>query len=366
MPHETWDTPQRARYLCERLSDRCEIHVCDFIAFRKATDYLSTRLPRSWVYRQRREGGIWLHRIPRLSPTIFHAGLRRLNCAIMERYVNRIVRQFGIDVVVATAGLRPRIRRAKVVFDIFDANPAYWREFRRNEVLAREIELIERWFIRDAQAVVAASTVLKDAVAGLRPDVVWIPNGFDPQRILGGQKEVARAALGLQGEKLVGFIGQHGEFSGLLKVVEAAHLLHRRDIVFLIAGGGREVGPAQARARQWGLDNFRFLGHLHQVKDFFAAIDVGLIPSYKSLFRDSASPIKLFEYTAAGLPVVSTDLEEVRRLAFPNVLLVDESAEALAEGIVRALDWRPEFPDMSRFTWQKLAGDYYQLICSLL
>jgi hypothetical protein len=52
---------------------------------------------------------------------------------------------------------------------------------------------------------------------------------------------------------------------------------------------------------------------------------------------DARSPMRLIAYAAAGLPIVCTDLVEVRRLQFPTVVLVDDSAQSLAEGIRRAL-----------------------------
>lgn len=58
----------------------------------------------------------------------------------------------------------------------------------------------------------------------------------------------------------------------------------------------------------------------------------------KTLMDDAGTPMCLMMYAAAGIPTVCTDLQEVRRMGLPNVVLVEDEAQALALGIARALD----------------------------
>lgn len=62
--------------------------------------------------------------------------------------------------------------------------------------------------------------------------------------------------------------------------------------------------------------------------------DVGMIPFERSPLIESVAPLKLFEYLAAGLPVVSTRWEEIELLASPAALCDD--AAGFAEAIERA------------------------------
>jgi teichuronic acid biosynthesis glycosyltransferase TuaH len=72
------------------------------------------------------------------------------------------------------------------------------------------------------------------------------------------------------------------------------------------------------------------------------AADVGLLPHRRTSLTEAMSPLKLYEYLAAGLPVVATALQPiVRSQLTPQVLLVQDSADfpaaiqqALARGHV--------------------------------
>lgn len=357
VPHDTWPNPQRAKYFCKHLPEDYNIHVLDFIKFTCTKDYLSTNLIKSWVYSQRKEDNITVHRIPRLSPAFFSSKLREINYGISEKFVKKIIKEGGINVVVSTSITRPP-KAEKLIFDVFDNRPPYWREFRENEAIAREIEKIEQEFLKVSNEVVTCSHVLRDKIP---KESTLIPNGVDVDRIRGGNKSKIIDKLDISA-KIIGFIGNHGKFSGLTKVVEAANILKKQDVHFLIVGEGSEVPKARKMVKRYNLKNITFLGYIDKVSDFFSTIDIGLLPSIKCNFRDAASPIKLFEYTAAKVPVVSTNLEEVKRLNFDNVMLINDNPTDLTIGIKKALDWNPKFPDIEKYEWKNLAKKYTELI----
>lgn len=49
--------------------------------------------------------------------------------------------------------------------------------------------------------------------------------------------------------------------------------------------------------------------------EFLSQVAVGIIPFKKDRIVDSTSPIKLYEYLASGIPVVSTDMPDVQELS---------------------------------------------------
>jgi len=75
------------------------------------------------------------------------------------------------------------------------------------------------------------------------------------------------------------------------------------------------------------------------VPDVLSDADVGLIPFRVTPVTNCVSPIKLYEYLAAGKPVVSTPMDEAR--AIPGVWTAETPAEwsrALAEALAASKD----------------------------
>jgi teichuronic acid biosynthesis glycosyltransferase TuaH len=275
--------------------------------------------------------------------------------------VARIIKRQHIDVVVGTF-LVPPPQAPRLVFDMFDENVVRWRSADPAAAYAHEIDCIERAYLQAADAVVVASSVLADKVRnlGVRGTVHLIPNGVDLGRFDHADGANVRQRLGLNG-RVVGMVGNHDEPAELHKVLDAAQLLADSDICFLIAGRGAALAGARHRAQQEQLHQVRFSGYVPpmQMPDVLAALDVGLCPYAKTPMDDARSPMRLLAYAAAGLPIVCTDLLEVRRLQFPTVILVEDSARGLAQGIQYALAQpRTRPPQLDRYDVPRLVKQY--------
>jgi len=83
--------------------------------------------------------------------------------------------------------------------------------------------------------------------------------------------------------------------------------------------------------------NIHFLGprNYEIIPSYMQYADVGIIPFKVNQLTNSVSPIKFFEYFAAGLPVVSTDFFEIRQMRSP-VFLAKDPSEFL-QSIVEAI-----------------------------
>ena len=103
------------------------------------------------------------------------------------------------------------------------------------------------------------------------------------------------------------------------------------------------VGPAHAdtRARLTELDsrsNVRWIGPrtYTELPRYIAAFDVGLIPYATNEYTRSCFPLKLYEYLAAGKPVVASGLPELADME-PDVVLAS-SPSAFVEAVIAALE----------------------------
>jgi glycosyltransferase involved in cell wall biosynthesis len=94
------------------------------------------------------------------------------------------------------------------------------------------------------------------------------------------------------------------------------------------------VGPAMQSAPAWtGRPNVRLLGPrpYEQIPTYMRHADVGIIPFKPGLLVHAVNPLKLYEYMAAGLPVVATEWEELKQMNSPALLATD------ADGFCRQL-----------------------------
>src|SRR5437899_3660477 len=350
IPHRPWALMQGQRewHLINRLLLRGhEIDVLTWEAIGAAGALL-----RTFGSRTVRNGSLTIHRASRLpSPigvvTRDYSRTFRPNEWLFRHHVRRMLARRRFDLFVyglsnQAVGLPPFDVSVPRVFDYLDL------------CLDRQVE---DTYLRNSDLVFCASTVLVDRVRARGGHAVYLPNGVDRERIAAGRPEAVRKRLDLVGKKVVSLIGL--TFSPTLFFIDAIAEAAARvpDIVFLLVGGaewlpGRGLGALEARCRERGV-RLVMTGAVPNavVGDYFMASDVGIYPGDASPYFDAACPIKVLEYSAAGKPVVATDLAELRRFSWPNVYLAPAEPKAFAAGIVRALRERTAMPDLAPFDW---------------
>lgn len=158
-----------------------------------------------------------------------------------------------------------------------------------------------------------------------------------------GDKNDARKAFGIAPDAFVaGYAGQL-ESMGLSKgIPELLGALEKAPgVTGLIAGGPNESRKKFEASLQPGVrSRVTFAGILTQdrVRDLYAASDVLVYPAPKSdhpFYNRDTSPMKIFEYMASGVPLVSADLPPVRDILDPTVALLvpPGDSQALASAI---------------------------------
>jgi glycosyltransferase involved in cell wall biosynthesis len=366
IPHAGWHIPQREHLFCRALADKHEVHVTDWVAdFHTPLDYLSRKFARSLIPGTYQDGAIMVHRVPRISPALPFRSLRQLNASIFLKTAQHIVDHHNIDVVVGTFVTSPP-SAPRLVFDLFDDNVSFWRTGGRSHAYADEIEEVERRYLNEADAVVAASSVLADMAraAGTSRPIHHIPNGINLRAFDGLQRDVVRRELGMTGS-VVGSIGNHDSVGEIDKLLAAAQMLAPDGVQFVIAGRGSAVPYTVERVWRENMTNVTVQDYLapDEARKLAVALDVGLCPYVKTTMDDARSPMRLLMYAAAGIPIVCTDLEEVRRIKFANVVMVEDDVIEFAEGIRRALSiplGRP--PEIAHFDLPLLVHTYEAIL----
>jgi teichuronic acid biosynthesis glycosyltransferase TuaH len=185
----------------------------------------------------------------------------------------------------------------RIVYDLTDDWAAFESDLARRALVQGRIEAIGQ----RAELVLACSRSLEAGARAWSDRVHYLPNAVDPSSSPVG------APAELQGlpRPLLGYVGtQHASRLDVELLAEAAELRPGWSFVLL---GPNEL-DAGAHARLLTLQNVHHLGvrpHA-EIRSFMAALDVGLIPHVVSDFTRSLDPLKLYEYLAAGRPVVAT------------------------------------------------------------
>jgi glycosyltransferase involved in cell wall biosynthesis len=200
-----------------------------------------------------------------------------------------------------------------------DLHPLAWR--------------IENWLWRSADCTLPVSEALAAFLleAGVaRERIAVIPNGIDPAAFDAIDAEAAKRALGLEGKLVLGFSGFMREWHGLDGVIDA---LAQPDLPgslhLLLLGDGPARGAMEQRAAERGIaDRITFAGTVPRaaLARHVAAFDIALQPKAVAY----ASPLKLFDYMAAGKAIVAPDQPNIRELLSPEIsaLLFDPQHKA--------------------------------------
>jgi glycosyltransferase involved in cell wall biosynthesis len=175
------------------------------------------------------------------------------------------------------------------------------------------------------------------------------------------------------------YVGQLYPWKGTGTLVEAMQYLPIGEL-HLIGGSEERIQELREKAARLGVqDRVFFLGQMppREVKRHLADSAVAVLPLTQDLISASfTSPLKLFEYMAARIPIVASDLPSTREVLSSgvNALLVQPNdPRALGEGIRRLLEDRSlaeglgqkAYEDVQEFTWERRAQKISHFIQSL-
>jgi glycosyltransferase involved in cell wall biosynthesis len=153
--------------------------------------------------------------------------------------------------------------------------------------------------------------------------------------------------------------------------------------LLLCVGGPMDAVPAYLElARRIGIpqDRLRFADRVPntEVPYWIRSCDVATIPwTWTEFSAYFTSPLKLFEYMAAGVPILATDLPSIREVLRhgENAWLVPPGdPKALAEGIQHLLE-NPDLAerlaqqarkDVRQYTWKRRAAVILQHVFGTL
>jgi glycogen synthase len=288
----------------------------------------------------------------------------------MERRIVEVARKERVQIIHAHSpslnGI-PALRAARrldipVVYEV----RAFWedaavdqRKFAEGSLKYRLSQMIETWLLHRVDHV----TVICE---GLRQELLHrgipagkisvIPNGVNPQdfNLLDASDSVIRQ-FGLEGNRVLGFIGSFYRYEGLQLLVRAMKVIsaHRPDVRLMLVGTGEIHAEIAKDVRRLGLTKTICLPGSKppdEVRDFYAAMDVLVYPRLPERITNIVTPLKPLEAMAMGKLVVGSDvggIAELVRDGDTGILFEAGSHDDLVYTLLKTLNEADRWPALA-------------------
>jgi uncharacterized SAM-binding protein YcdF (DUF218 family)/glycosyltransferase involved in cell wall biosynthesis len=209
-------------------------------------------------------------------------------------------------------------------------------DFSSSSPEARRITSSEEAMFRRADLVFVTSEKLRQRAAAASARVHFFPFGvrfdaFEAARLSRPQPPSDIATLP---RPVVGYVGGMHQWVDQELIVQVARRLPEVTFAF--------VGPEQCDVSALrACANIRLLGgkpHA-ELPAYIGAFDAGIVPYKLSEYTTNVYPTKLNEYLAMGIPVIATDLLEIRRFNADhgNIVSVAADPEQFGRSLARAV-----------------------------
>ncbi|MBE3128513.1 MAG: glycosyltransferase [Actinobacteria bacterium] len=303
-------------------------------------DNIWDNIKNSWRYHKYIKEGVIIHKIRRL-PFFFPP----INKWLFKNQVRVIFNKFDVDMIISETYFNetePPLE-LPILYDMSDDHEAFPEIYGSSIYkLACKILQVRKTInsqIKNSRSVIAVSENLVKYARKFRKGKIY--------KVTNGVEDWVINEKYLEGEKhslvYVTYFGKWSEVYSLLYTIKKLKIEYP-DIKLVLIGDGPEIPGAKETVKELKLiDNVIFLGRINDRYKLFEEInkyEVCLNISEKNKFRDSASPMKVFEYSALGKKIVSTNLNEVKKLNFPNIYFYkkDKHGKNLSNAIKIAFD----------------------------
>jgi hypothetical protein len=196
--------------------------------------------------------------------------------------------------------------------------------------------------VRDADVVLATADNLFDEIYTLRPDALMNPNAADISFIRQNIAETDYPPDDLKpyvenDRPIAGYYGALAKWLDYRLLKRVAALLPNWYFILI----GLDYDGSVNRSKVLEIPNILWLGSKPYAKipSYLKYFDVATIPFRLNEITHATSPLKLFEYMAAGKPIVTTAMNECQK--YPPVLIAKD-ADDFALKLVESLSIRSD------------------------
>ncbi|NND69292.1 MAG: glycosyltransferase, exosortase A system-associated [Halioglobus sp.] len=216
---------------------------------------------------------------------------------------------------------------------------------------------LETWALRQANAVTCICEGIRgDLVArGIpRHKITIIPNAVDASRFqpVGERNAELEKTLGLEGKRVIAFIGSFYDYEGLDLLVAAMPdlLAERPDLRLLLVGGGQVANEITAQVQRLGLTGSVIMtGRVpyEEVENYYSLTDILVYPRKSMRLTELVTPLKPLEAMAQKSMFIASDVgghRELVRDGINGTLFRADDRDDLVQCLLTLLDDEARWP----------------------
>ena len=281
---------------------------------------------------------LWLLRLPPVFSVNFiknrklYVFIQKINVAIIQRSIIKATKKIGFTQPVVINAWNPQIgtflhkklhEKSTVYYCYDEISVGCWKK--------EHGVYYENHFLQLVDACIVSSAGLNQSKAPSAKQCFVVHNGVDFDLFQLGYSFPKEQPV------VIGFLGMIAsriDFS----ILEEIARRFPKSILMLVGGvtfDGRSVDEEVALLKSY--PNVKFTGSQPQetLPCFLKSFHVGIIPNVKNIQTAAVYPLKINEYLAAGIPVVTTDFAPLND--FVDHITIAHSTEEFIQGIEREL-----------------------------
>jgi glycosyltransferase involved in cell wall biosynthesis len=267
---------------------------------------------------------------------LYGALARRINGVLLRAEVRVAMRHLGFrrpiswSYLPASAPVSGRLGEELVIYQCVDEFSAF------SDANGRQIAELERRLLERADLVITSAERLRENKVKQNPHTVLVQHGVDYQHFVRACDPATPIPEDIAAlpRPVIGFFGLIADWVDL-EALQACARAHPEGTVALIG----KISPGLDVSALRALPNVVFLGRkaYADLPGYCRAFDVAVNPFRVNELTLNSNPLKVREYLAAGLPVVSSPIPEVERIGLCRIAatpeqFVAEVDAALAQG----------------------------------
>ncbi|MCL6098110.1 MAG: glycosyltransferase [Bacteroidetes bacterium] len=272
------------------------------------------------------------------SPNQLHPFVIPFHNYKVIRYFNKrslkkkLFREIEIHKIVNPVLLTSSPLVSDIVGEIGESSSHYFclDDYSKLEGTFKELVDFERELLQKVDTSFSVSDLLVETRKPSNGKSYFLPQGVDCEHF---QKRIDQISAEIANipKPVVGFFGLISEWINL-QVIEKCVKTYPQYSFILIGKSLRNLDSLKQFKNFFYLDEIKY----SILPNYASIFDLGLIPFEVNELTIAANPLKLLEYLSMGIPVLSSDLPEVRK--FSDLVFVAKDDNEFVELIKRAIE----------------------------